>query len=199
MQKNFLFKEKSFLEHFPRTHASVVFKIIYQWIIEKKNGNEITNTINNEVINYNVSKTTVLNVLKIARYYIANYYKDVYSLENISEANKNDRFSIDESEFINISNQPIGAIGIINNLTKTFRLEISKVRNEEILKKIINAHVKSGNTIVSDGWSGYNFLSRSGSQYTHSVHNHAHGDFSVGLDSTSHIEQLWSQLKTIIK
>ena len=42
-------------------------------------------------------------------------------------------------------------------------------------------------------------MSRHDSQYTHSIHNHAHGDLGVGLDSTSHIEQLWSQLKQIIK
>ena len=143
--------------------------------------------MNDELINYHISKLLVLDVLKLARYYIANYYKHVYKIENISEANKNDRFSIDESEFVNISNQPIWVIGIINNLTKNFRLEISKQRNEEVLKKIITAHVKSGNTIVSDGWSGYNFLSRPDSQYTHSIHNHAHGDLGECLDSTSHI------------
>lgn len=198
-RKTIFLREKKFLAHFPWTPVSIVFKIIYLWIFEKKNGNDITNTINGELINYHVSKIIVLDVLKIARYYIANYYKHVYKIEDISEANKNDRFSIDESEFVNISNQPIWVIGIINNLTKNFLLEISKRRNEEVLKKIVTAHVKSGNTIVSDGWSGYNFLSRPDSQYTHSIHNHAHGDFGVGLDSTSHIEQLWSKMKTIIK
>ena len=56
-----------------------------------------------------------------------------------------------------------------------------------------------GNIIISDGWSGYNFLSQADSLYTHSVHNHGHGDFGVGLDSTSYIKSLWSQIKTILK
>jgi hypothetical protein len=42
-------------------------------------------------------------------------------------------------------------------------------------------------------------LSRPDSQYSHSIHNHGYGDFWIGLDSTAHIEQLWSQLKQIIK
>ena len=42
-------------------------------------------------------------------------------------------------------------------------------------------------------------MSSQDSQYSHSIHNHSHGDFGKGLDSTAHIEQLWSQLKQIIK
>ena len=35
-RKTIFLREKTFLEHFPRTSASIVFKIIYQWLIEKK-------------------------------------------------------------------------------------------------------------------------------------------------------------------
>ena len=31
------------------------------------------------------------------------------------------------------------------------------------------------------------------------MHNHGHGDFGRGLESTSNIEQLWAHLKGIIK
>lgn len=64
--------EKTFLVHFPRTPANIVFKIIYLWIIEKKNGSDIANIINGELINYHVSENVVLDILKIAKYYIDN-------------------------------------------------------------------------------------------------------------------------------
>ena len=99
-RKTIYLREKTFLAHFSPLSASIVFKILNLWIIEKKNGNDITNTINGQLINYHVSKIIVLDVLKIARYYIANYYKHVYKIEDIYEANKNDRFSIDESNFV---------------------------------------------------------------------------------------------------
>ena len=78
-------------------------------------------------------------------------------------------------------------------------MEFSSQRTEEILKKVVCAYVKKGNVIVTDGWSGYNYISRVNSGYSHSIHNHGHGDFGVGLDSTSHIEGIWSRLKTILK
>ena len=90
-------REKSFLAHFHRVPASIMFKIIYLWLIEKNNGNDIENILREDLINYQVSKNTDLEILKVARYYIAHYYKHVYKLEDISELNKNDRFSIDES------------------------------------------------------------------------------------------------------
>lgn len=67
------------------------------------------------------------------------------------------------------------------------------------MKKIINAHIETGNIITSDGWAAYSWLDLPFSGYVHSVHNHGKGDFDNGLDSTSHIETLWSHLKTIIR
>lgn len=178
---------------------SVIFKIINLWLLDKDNASTITSKLNYQLSNYHIIMQHVLEVLNISRYYLATFLKHVYILESISESNKNERFSIDESHFLNKNNEAIWVIGVINNATKKFRLEFSKIRNEEILKKFIWLHIKPGNIIVSDGWSDYNFLSRNDSQYTHSIHNHGHGDLWVGLDSTSHIEQLWFQLKYIIK
>ena len=88
-------------------------------------------------------------------------------------------------------------IGIINTSTYKLRLEVSFERTERILKKIIKAHVKTGNYIVSDGWSGYSWIGLPFSGYIPSVHNLGHGDFGRGLDSTSHIEGIWSFLKKL--
>ncbi len=68
--------------------------------------------------------------------------------------------AIEESLFTHTKNrtQP-KVIGIINNRTKEFRLEASKYRDNNTIKKFLNKFIDSGNTIISDGWSGYNFIS----------------------------------------
>ena len=59
--------------------------------------------------------------------------------------------------------------------------------------------MKKGNCIITDGFVAYNFLDRIDSGYTHIKHNHGRGDFGFGVESTSHIESIWSQLKAKIK
>jgi len=49
------------------------------------------------------------------------------------------------------------------------------------------SYLEPGNTIITDGWSGYNFLDEM-AEYTHDKHIHGGGDFGFGLNSTSHIE-----------
>ena len=90
-------------------------------------------------------------------------------------------------------------VGIVNCNTRKLRLEITHLRTADIMKKIIFKHIKRGNIIVSDGWTGYNWISNIEYGYIHSVHNHGHGDFGLGLDSTSNIENIWAYLKSLIK
>ena len=63
------------------------------------------------------------------------------------------------------------------------------------MKKIISNLIPTGNTIVTDGASFYNRLDNPRYGYEHSAHNLGHCDFGVGVDSISHIEQLWHNLK----
>ena len=70
-----------------------------------------------------------------------------------------ERFATNESLFINITNNPLWVIGIINTSSKKLLLEFSFNRNTDISKKIIYKHVHKGNIIVSDVWSGYNWIS----------------------------------------
>ena len=79
------------------------------------------------------------------------------------------------------------------------RLEILENRTQNTMKKLIERLVPKGNRIVTDNAACYNFLNRFDSGYNHSIHTHGHGDFGEGLDSTSHIEQLWQHLKQLIK
>ena len=67
------------------------------------------------------------------------------------------------------------------------------------MKRLIERLVPKGNRIVTDNAACYNFLNRFDSGYNHSIHTHGHGDFGEGLDSSSHIEQLWQYLKQLIK
>ena len=53
--------------------------------------------------------------------------------------------------------------------------------------------------MVSDAWSCYHWIDAHNSGYRYSVHNHSHGDFGYGLESTSHIKQLWAHIKMNIK
>lgn len=120
-------------------------------------------------------------------------------IEDISTQNKNEYFSVDESDFVKINGQILWVIGVLNNETYHLRLEVSYTRNEDVLKKIIRTHIKSGNYKVRDGWPGYLWIGRPYSGYIYSTHNHGHGNFGHGLDSTSHIEGIWAFLKNIIK
>ena len=91
-------------------------------------------------------------------------------------------------------------IGIINTHNKFLRMEFPTLEMLiDIIKKIIKTQLQAGNIIVSDGWSGYHWLDEPFSSYIHSTHNHGAGDFWLGLDSTSHIESMWNQLKYYIK
>ena len=67
------------------------------------------------------------------------------------------------------------------------------------MKKIIQTLVPTGNIIITDAALCYNWLNDINSGYTHHVHNQGHGEFVAGLDFTSHIEQLWHHLKSLIK
>ena len=65
-------------------------------------------------------------------------------------------------------------------------------------------YVESGNNIVCDGWFRYAFLDTlDGWMGIHEmciyVHIYEDGDFGLGLNSTSHIDSIWSQLKSILK
>ena len=106
---------------------------------------------------------------------------------------------MDESLFGHRDNAQIWILGIIDTSSKEFRIEGSISRNSETLKKFINKIVKSGNTIISDHWVGYDFLDRMDSGYTHIKFNHGMGQFWFSLTSTSHIEAIWGVLKQKIK
>ena len=84
--------------------------------------------------------------------------------------------------------------GIIDNYSKDFRLNLTLEINQETLKSFITHYIEFGNTIATAGWFCYDFLLNNG-DYHHD--NHLHGDcnFGYGLNSASHLESIWAQIK----
>ena len=124
---------------------------------------------------------------------------DIYKVEEISKINANEHFIIDESEFTSLNWKQIWVCGIINSLTKKYRLEVIENRNADNLEDFIRRFIFKWNIIVIDGWLGYNWLNANNSGYHHKVHVHRQHDFGFGSESTSIIESVWAQLKYLIK
>lgn len=60
------------------------------------------------------------------------------------------RYSIDESNFYSNGNINTWVIGIIDIAIRKIRLKYVENTNTDTIKKIIGAHIKKGNIIVSD-------------------------------------------------
>ena len=88
-------------------------------------------------------------------------------------------------------------MGAINTSNHDFRLEGVFERNSTIIEKFITKNIEAGNNIIIDGWRAYNFLNNS-ANYNCIPHNYG-GVILDGIQSTTLIESLWSQLKGKIK
>ena len=94
----------------------------------------------------------------------------------------------------------IWVISLIDTSSHKIRLEISKDRNTETMKKIIIIkHNDIGNIIITDSWLAYNWLDELNNGYVNIKYNHSTGGFSSGLNSSSIIESAWANLKEKIK
>ena len=61
------------------------------------------------------------------RYILPNYLEDVYIIENIAERDTDSSISVDESLFIHENGVQVWVCGMINNSTRTIRLEYLKI------------------------------------------------------------------------
>lgn len=145
-----------------------------------------------------VQTNAIKEIYQKMRNIIYRFYYILYQSEYLAEKISPDYYAIDESFFTHDKNgRQIQVIGIINNVNKDFRLEASIRRDTDTIKKFLLKFIDSNNRIISDGWTGYNFI-RNFNGYSHEVHNHG-ADFGEGLHTTSQIESLWSALKSQIK
>ena len=156
----------------------------------KKTYELITNTLKE-----NININTIREIFKEIRRVIVEYYFILYQSEILGERDAHDYFSIDESLFTHLKDgTKIWIIGIINNANKDYRIEVSKTKDSESLKKFLINYIEPGNTIICDEWSRYQFIDNLNG-YTRITHHHKRR-FRVGLTSTSHIEGLWSIIKS---
>ena len=78
-------------------------------------------------------------------------------------------------------------------------LDVIKERNSTNLKILVTNHIEPGTHIVHDHWRAYCFLDGDDSVYTNQIFNHIAGNFGLGNHSISHIESIWSWIKSEIK
>lgn len=88
---------------------------------------------------------------------------------------------------------------MLDTNTKEFRLVPTFSRESNTLKDIVLRYIRPGNTLITDAWSGYNWISQPNSGFHHITHNHRYGQFGYADESTSHIKQLQSSLKWFFK
>ncbi len=186
-------------EHNNKTLASVLFQILKYWLLDELNYQKIDKKLKEKYSLKTINKRFINEFLQLCRKAIANYIKSIYILEPLALVNANNHVSINENLFCHSSGEQVWVVGMINSETKNLRLEIVENRNATTLQKMIEKHVFNGNIIVSDAWSGYSFLNDIHSCNIHHVYNHGRGNFGRGLDSTSHIEGFWSELKSYVK
>ena len=101
---------------------------------------------------------------------IVKYYNVVYQSEILGPKDSHKNYSADESLLSHTNEgEQIWILGIIDKISKDFRLNLTLDRNQETLKNFITRYVEPGNTIVTDGLSGYDFLSNN-EDYIHDIH-----------------------------
>ena len=187
----------SFFALFPKIKLRVISEIIKSFLNEN-NAQTCFNNLKKE-LNQSISLETINNIYGEIRNVIGKYYNILYQSEILGEKDAHRNFSVDESLFCHNQNgEDIWVLGIVDNISKDFRLEITNQWNQQVLKKFITTYVETGNTIITEGWSGYNFNNNMHG-YIRDMYIHGGGDFSLRLNSSSHIESIWSQLKAIIK
>lgn len=191
-------RNNTIFDKFPKTPASVLIDIIYWFIVENSNANIIKEKLINKYHLDAYNSNTIYNILDLIRRYITHYYRDKYILEKMYQG-INGHFAVDECNFTHEGTEQVWVIGAIETSTKEIRIDIIHGRTANNIEKFIKKYIPSHSTVITDGWSGYQWMNRINSRYNHIVHSHAAGDFGYRLESTSHIESLWDNLKFLIK
>ena len=196
-RKRYQIRINSLFNKFPYIRLDLISEIINCFLTLEFNVKRTKQYLENE--KHRTISSNVLNkIYKELRTIIYDYMRIVYASEIFAPKNAHSFFAVDECLFSHKNGRQIWILGAINTQTKEFRLEATLDRSEATLKKFIMKYIEEGNTIITDGWAGYNFLNNN-SSYNHITHIHGGGDFGFGIQSTSHIESLWAIIKAKIK
>jgi len=169
-------------------------------IIDKKNGTVIRKVIKFKYNNVNMNIKTIFKFMNYIWKAIASHIKHIYQTEHIATLNGNESYSIDESLMAHEKQTQIWVVGVIkNSYSNNMRLNLTKIRNNTILKRFVEGYVKKRIIIVIDRWLGYSFINQANSGYQHLSFNHGYGLFGKGINTTSHTESFWAFLKSTLK
>lgn len=152
-----------------------------------------------EELNIQCNKTLIRKVFKEMRIAISKLILIDYESEYLGDLNQNKYFSVDESNIITIDATHIQLLDIFDNQTKHFKLTQTFNLDTVTLKNFIEKKVAKGNHIVTDCWSGYDFLDNINSGYIPSKHIYGGGDFGFRRNSTSYNESIWAQIEAKLK
>ena len=89
-----------------------------------------------------------------------------------------------------INEQKLRLISFTDNTTKDFHGVVTKIRDSNILEKFIRKKIPTGNNIVRDEFSGYEWIENINSEYIRYSYIHGRNDFGQEIQSTSHIESI---------
>ena len=155
------------------------------------NGKKINEELN-QYYGHKLEEHSLYDFLTHIRRYISHYLYDKYKLEKLGYLNEFKSFAFDETLISHVNNSQLWIIGAIDTVNKEVRLVLRATRDEDTIKKFVQDYIANGNTIITYAWRSYNFLDNADSEIQHLVHNHGHGDFGYGQNSTSLVEQYWS-------
>lgn len=190
-------RNNTIFQFFPNTPMSLLVQSIEALICDGKNATKTIEYINEKYKLSTAGQKTIFKLFNIIRKCIAQYYEETYEFEKLVYDKERKNVCVDESLFVhNCVGEQFWAIGLIDVESKKIRLELVKERSSEVLKKIILHHVGINNTIITDGWDGYNWIGQY--SYAHLVHLHSRGQFGRGDASTSYIESIWGIFKGML-
>ena len=101
----------------------------------------------------------------------------------------------DEAWFSRKDNQEI-VMGIVERRRRKLRLMIIPNVKEKTLYPLIKSNVKKGSKFMTDSRITYSIT---GIEYHHQVTNHSKGEFSRGIVHSNTIEQIWGDIKGVIR
>ena len=188
----------SFFEEFKSFQLKEILAVFRCFIDYKFNSIEAKNYLSN-TMNIIISERIIKKIYKKIRKYIYLYYTLDYASEIVGRENENKYYSTDESLFTHdLNGQQLWLIGFTDNVSKDFHIVATKNRDAVTLETFIRRMIPVGNNIVTDGWPGYDWMDQANSGYRRFPHIHGQNDFGHGVESTSHIESIWGQLKDVI-
>ena len=163
----------SFLKFAKSTPISIIYEIIWLFLIENKNGKDIHKYLANR---YHIKPyyKTILKILKTISQVIAEYLKYKYKSVQIGDdPNEDITVALDETLITHCGGTSL-ARWYYNTRNKNIRLDILPSRDANTLKILVKNHIIPGTNITHDGWAGYLFLDDDDSVWTHESHNHGH-------------------------